>query len=161
MNKENKMNRTYFVVNGKVTKENAASVKDAFVASGATHIHFTDYTRNSSRKAVEMVFGKDCECNYSYSYKVGCCGIEQMKEMYGNEVIGEYTTDKPVKRNTKSPTGKEVITGAEIESVIGHCSLAQHDWVWSEQYRCYTMVGNDRRCLKPKTAKYLLEFLAK
>lgn len=155
------MKRTYFVVNGKVTEDNCNAVKEAFVASGATHIHFTDYTRNSSRKAVEMVFGKDCECNYSYSYKVGCCGIEQMKEMYGNNVIGEYTTDKLVKRNTKAPMGKEVITGAEIKSIAGDCILANYNWVWSEQYRVYVMDGNDKQCLKPKTVKYLLGLLAK
>lgn len=156
------MKRTYFVVNGKVTEDNCNAVKEAFVASGATHIHFTDYTRNTSRKAVEMVFGKGFrECNYSWSDKAGCCGIEQMKEMYGNNVIGEYTTDKLVKRNTKAPMGKEVITGAEIKSIIGPCSLAIHNWVWNEHYRVYVMEGNDKQCLKPKTAKCLLGLLAK
>jgi len=156
------MKRTYFVVNGKVTEDNCNAVKEAFVASGATHIHFTDYTRNSSRKAVVMVFGKGYrECNYSYSIKSGCCGMKQMKEMYGNNVIGEYTTDKLVKRNTKAPMGKEVITGEEIKSVIGQCSLADHNWVWNEQYRLYVIEGNDKKYMKPKTAKCLLGLLAK
>ena len=156
------MKRTYFVVNGKVTEDNCNAVKEAFVASGATHIHFTDYTRTTSRKAVVMVLGKAyCECNYSWSNKAGCCGMEQMKEIYGNNVIGEYTTDTPVKRNTKAPMGKEVITGAEIKSVIGNYDIANHNWVWNEYYRMYVMEGNDKKCLKPKTAKSLLGLLAK
>ena len=156
------MNRTYFVVNGKVTKENAAAVKDAFDKSGATHIHFTDYTKKSAQSAVALVFNSDAfwEYNYSFSIKAGCCGINEMKQKYGNNVIGEYTTDKPVKRNTEAPNNKKIITGAEIKSVIGDYPIAQHDWVWNEHYRCYTMVGNDGRCLKPKYAKKLLSMLS-
>ena len=155
------MNRTYFVVNGKVTKENAASVKDAFDKSGATHIHFTDYTKTSAQSAVALVFNSDAFWDYGYSFsrKAGCCGINEMKQMYGNDVIGEYTTDKPVKRNTEAPNNKKIITGAEIKSVIGDCPIAQHDWVWNEHYRCYAMIGNDRNCLKPKTAKKILSML--
>ena len=156
------MNRTYFVVNGKVTKDNAASVKDAFDKSGATHIHFTDYTKTSAINAVKIVFNSNAywEYNYSFSIKAGCCGINEMKQKYGNDVIGEYTTDKPVKRNTEAPNSKKIITGAEIKSVIGDFPIAQHDWVWNEHYRCYAMIGNDRSCLKPKYAKKILSMLS-